>query len=67
MRSCHVGVVVGRFTFSFRKEVRTQEAGTHIRVGAAVGCVEDISAFENFKSMMKVYAGLGRTLRRRYR
>jgi hypothetical protein len=68
MRSCHVVVVlvvvVRRFTISCRKEVRSQEAGIHIRVGAAVGFVEDILAFENFKGMMKVYAGLGRTLRR---
>lgn len=44
--------------------MRTQEAGTHIKVGAAVGCVEDIWAFENFKGMMKVYAGLDRPLRK---
>lgn len=44
--------------------MRSQEAGIHIRVGAAVGFVEDILAFENFKGMMKVYAGLGRTLRK---
>lgn len=44
MRSHHVAEVavvvyvgVGRFTISFRKEVRTQEAGTHVKVGAAVG------------------------------
>lgn len=45
----------GRFKMSFRKEVSCQEAGIHIRVSAAVGFVEDILAFENFKGMMKVY------------